>query len=92
MKVSGIFKTLIIIVCCIVVGATIINIFLPNVVTQLSSTVEDALFKATGMAFDFNGDGTAGNSNADNTYDNTEYGGSYADEVEDGGAEVEGFK
>lgn len=92
MKVSGIFKTLIVVVCCIVIGATVINVFMPNTITQLSQTVEDALFKATGMAFDFNGDGTAGNSNADNQYTNTEYGGSYADEVEDGGATVEGFQ
>lgn len=90
MKVSGIFKILVVIVCCIVVGATVINIFLPNVVTQLSQTVEDALFKGTGMKFDFNGDGNVGNSNADNTYDDTTQGGSYTDELT--GVEVEGFQ
>lgn len=90
MKVSGIFKTLIIIVCCIVIGATVINIFLPNVITQLSQTVEDAIFKATGMAFDFNGDNTVGNSNANNTYDDVSQGGSYTEELS--GVEVEGFQ
>ena len=91
MKVSGIFKTLIVIVCCIVIGATVINIFLPNTITQLSSTVEASLFKATGMSFDFNGDGTAGGDNGlDNQYTDTNLGGNYDTEIE--GTEVEGFQ
>lgn len=89
MKVQGIFKTLVIVVICIVLGAMVLNIFLPNVVTQLSSVVEDSIYKATGMKFDFNGDGTTGNSNNDNTYDSTKEGGKYSDEFAE---DVEGFK
>ena len=85
-----VFITLITIVCLIVVGATIINIFLPNTVTQLSSVVEDSIYKGTGMKFDFNGDGQTGDANANNTYDDTTQGGSYQDELS--GVDVEGFQ
>ncbi len=67
MKVSGIFKTLIIVVCCIILGAMVINIFLPNVVAGVSNAIENSIFQATGMHFDFNGDGTTG-SNSGNQY------------------------
>lgn len=89
MKVQNIFKLLVTVVACIVLGAMVLNIFLPNVVTQLSGVVEDSIFKATGMAFDFNGDGQVGSSNANNTYDDTTQGGNYSDEFAD---EVEGFQ
>lgn len=88
MNVQGIFKTLVILVCCIILGAMVINILLPNVTTQLSNVVEDAVFKGTGMSFDFNGDGRGGGANAANSYTDTANGGSYADELT---AEVEGF-
>lgn len=88
MKVQGIFKTLVILVCCIVLGAMLLNIFLPNVVTQLSNVVEDSIFKGTGMSFDFNGDGRGGGANASNSYTDTTNGGAYDDELND---KVEGF-
>lgn len=68
MKVSGIFKTLIVVVACIIIGALVLNIFLPNVVVQLSTAVESSIYQATGMSFDFNGDGTKGGSNSDADY------------------------
>lgn len=88
MNVQKIFKTLVILVCCIVVGAMILNIFLPNVITQLSNVVEDAIFKGTGMSFDFNGDGRGGGANAGNSYTDTTNGGSYDEELNE---KVEGF-
>lgn len=88
MKVQGIFKTLVILVCCIVLGAMVLNIFLPNVVTQLSNVVEDSIFKGTGMSFDFNGDGRGGGANASNSYTDTTNGGAYDDELND---KIEGF-
>ena len=60
MSVSKIFKILIVIVACVIVGALILNVFLPNVVTSLSNAVEGSIFNATGMSFDLNGDGTGG--------------------------------
>lgn len=88
MKVQGIFKTLVIVVVCIVLGAMVLNIFLPNVVTQLSNVIEDSIFKGTGMSFDFNGDGQGGGANASNSYTDTQNGGDYVDEFND---DVEGF-
>lgn len=88
MKVQGIFKTLVILVCCIVLGAMVLNIFLPNVVTQLSNVVEDSIFKGTGMSFDFNGDGHGGGANASNSYTDTTNGGDFDTELN---GKVEGF-
>lgn len=88
MKVQGIFKTLVILVCCIVLGAMVLNIFLPNVVTQLSNVVEDSIFKGTGMSFDFNGDGQGGGANASNSYTDTTNGGDFDTELN---SKVEGF-
>lgn len=88
MKVQGIFKTLVILVCCIVLGAMVLNIFLPNVVTQLSNVVEDSIFKGTGMSFDFNGDGQGGGANASNSYTDTTNGGDFDTELN---GKVEGF-
>lgn len=88
MKVQGIFKTLVIVVCCIVLGAMVLNIFLPNVVTQLSNVVEDSIYKGTGMSFDFNGDGRGGGANASNSYTDNKNGGNFVDEFND---DVEGF-
>lgn len=88
MKVQGIFKTLVIVVCCVVLGAMVLNIFLPNVVTQLSNVVEDSIYKGTGMSFDFNGDGHGGGANVDNSYLDTDNGGAYDEELND---KVEGF-
>ena len=88
MKVQGIFKLLVVVVCCIVLGALVLNIFLPNMVTQLSNVVEDSIFKATGMSFDFNGDGHGGGANASNSYTDTTNGGAYDSELNE---KVEGF-
>lgn len=71
MNVKGIFKTLIIIVVCVVIGATILNLLLPNVTTQLINATEDMIFKATGMSFDFNADSNAGDSNPTNSQTGT---------------------
>jgi len=84
--VHKIFKTLIIIVACVIVGALVLNILLPNVATQLCDSTEDMVYKATGMTFDFNGNGNAGGSNQSNTYKSSES--SDSDDVNGG---VEGF-
>lgn len=88
MKVQGIFKTLVIVVVCIVLGAMVLNIFLPNVVTQLSNVIEDSIYKGTGMSFDFNGDGKGGDKNANNSYTDTTNGGKFSEELNE---KVEGF-
>lgn len=62
MNVKNIFTTLIIIVVCVVIGAVTLNVLVPNVVTTMVNATEDQIYKATGLAFDFNGDGTLGGS------------------------------
>ncbi len=56
MGVKKIFTVLIIVVACILVGALVLNVLLPNVTAQLVNQVEDAIYKGTGLAFNFNGD------------------------------------
>jgi hypothetical protein len=63
MDVKKIFITLITIVACVVIGALVLNVLLPNVVTGLVNSVEDYIYRATKISFDFNGDGKGGNSN-----------------------------
>lgn len=62
MSVKKIFVMLITVVCCVIVGAFVINILLPNVTATLVNAVEDQIYRATGMEFDFNLDGTMGSA------------------------------
>lgn len=62
MGVSKIFKVLIVMVVCMLLGAFILNIILPNFVTTAVNATEDSVFKATGMSFDWNKDGDKGSS------------------------------
>lgn len=66
MSVGKIFKILIVIVACVIVGALVLNVLLPNVSTSLVNGVEGQIFNATGMSFDFNGDGNSGKMVANN--------------------------
>lgn len=84
MSVKKIFITLVVIVACVMIGALVLNVLLPNVTKSLINSTEDMIYKATKMDFDFNGDGDTGK------------GGSAASmktdtEVGDDGANVEGF-
>lgn len=65
MGVRKIFIILITIVACVVLGAFVLNILMPNTTTALVNSVESMIFNATGMTFDFNGDGTAGDGRSD---------------------------
>ena len=87
MRVSKIFKILIVAVICVLVGAIIINLLVPNVFTTMINSIEDLIFKATGLGFDFNGDGVMGDAGG-----NLQYTGQNADADGNGTAgNVEGF-
>lgn len=60
MDVKKIFITLITIVACVMIGALVLNVLLPNVATTLVNSAESMIYNATGMSFDFNGDGVVG--------------------------------
>lgn len=87
MSVKKIFITLIIIVACVMIGALILNILMPNVTKTLINATEDMIHSATGMSFDFNGDGDAGGKQQ--TYSG-DYEGEKAEGQEDGN--VDGFQ
>lgn len=85
MNVKKIFITLITIVACVIIGAFLLNTMLPNVTKSLVNATEDMIFKASGVSFDFNGDGVKGSNNKD--YDATKD----TDENVANGAGVDGF-
>lgn len=60
MSVKKIFIVLITIVACVIIGAFVLNILLPNVTTALVDATEQMIYNATSMNFDFNGNGVAG--------------------------------
>lgn len=68
MSVKKIFITLITVVACVILGAFVLNTLMPNVTTTLINAVEDQIFKATSLEFDFNNDGNNGTIGSDNTY------------------------
>lgn len=63
-----VFKTLITIVACVAVGVFILNIFMPNIVTQVCSAIEGQIYNATSISIDINGDGKNGKSNKSGNY------------------------
>lgn len=67
MNVKKIFITLITVVACVILGAFVLNTLMPNVTTTLINAVEDQIFKATSLEFDFNNDNNAGTN--DNSYE-----------------------
>lgn len=86
MSVKKIFVVLITIVACVIVGALVLNVLLPNVATTLVDSLEDMIYKATKMSFDFNGNGERG-SNIETEYDEITTGGKGVDQA----AGVDGF-
>lgn len=62
-SVKKIFTVLIVMVACVVVGALVLNVLLPNVSSSLVDALETMVFNATGMKFDWNGNGNIGGEN-----------------------------
>lgn len=84
MSVKKIFTILIIVVACVVVGALVLNVLLPNVATSMVNAVEGMVYRATGLDFDWNNDGTSGSAkNNDSVVDQ--------DTTSHDGVGVEGF-
>ena len=88
MGVKKIFLTLVVIVMCIILGAFLINVLLPNVTAQVIDSAEDSIYKATGMSFDFNSDNNKGDSKKDYQSD----GKADSNMIDDGSKSVEGFQ
>lgn len=84
MSVKKIFVILITIVACVIIGALVLNIILPNTATSLVNATEDQIYKASGLTFDLNGDGTSGS-------DNVEYDAAESSDVDDASGDVEGW-
>lgn len=85
MNVKKIFITLGTVVGAVIIVAFALNILLPNVTTTVINATEDMIYNATGMAFDFNGDGNRGNAG------NPNYNGGNSSGNDDVSGGVEGF-
>lgn len=72
MGVKKIFIILITVVACVIIGAFVLNTLLPNASQSLVNAIEDTVFKATKMSFDWNNDGHAGGTNTTNSYTGTQ--------------------
>lgn len=57
-SVKKIFTVLIVMVACVVVGALVLNVLLPNVSSTLVDALEQMVYNATGMSFNWNGNDT----------------------------------
>lgn len=55
MSVKKIFIILITVVACVMIGALVLNVLMPNVMTSVVDSVENMVHNATGMKMDFNG-------------------------------------
>ena len=56
MSVKKIFITLITVVACVMLGAFVLNVLMPNAIKTGTNAVESQLYRATGIKMDFNGD------------------------------------
>lgn len=66
--VKKIFTVLGTVVAAVVVIAFVLNVLMPNTVAGISNAVEGAIYNATQISFDLNGDGIQGKNNASGEY------------------------
>ena len=65
--IKKIFIGLITIVACVMIGAFLLNLLLPNATKAFVNAGEQQIFNATGLSFDLNGDGVAGTAGGGQT-------------------------
>ena len=94
MGVRKIFIVLITVVVCVILGAFVLNVLMPNMVATLINAVEGTIYSATGMSFDFNGDGQHGAANnaASGQDQNAAVTGTDDQNWVNQGAQVDGYK
>ena len=88
-QVKKIFTVLIVMVACVMIGALVLNVLMPNVTDTIVDALETMVYNATGMEFDWNGNGKTG-SVGGTTFTDT-VGGSAQDQEGLGGNHVEGL-
>ena len=88
MSVKKIFIILITIVACVMIGALVLNVLMPNVTGAVVNSCEHMIFSATGMTFDFNDDGVTGKQKKNDAAKTQKAG----DKEGANGASVDGFE
>jgi hypothetical protein len=75
MDIKKIFGFLVVTAVCVVIGAFVLNLLLPNAISSTINTVEKGIKAGTGITFDLNNDGVgntqlkSGDSAADKAKD-----------------------
>lgn len=90
MSVKKIFITLITVVACVMIGAFVLNVLMPNAIKTGTNAIEDQMYKATGIKLDFNGDGVQQNAQ-NNTYTGAYKAAQDRGTGDDNGKNVSGF-
>lgn len=90
-SVKKIFTVLIVMVACVMIGALVLNILLPNVTTSIVDALEQMVFNATGMQFDWNGNGSGGTSGGGTDFQSGMAGDDTGTNADNAGDQVEGL-
>ena len=88
-QVKKIFTVLIVMVACVMIGALVLNVLMPNVTDTIVDALETMVYNATGMEFDWNGNGNTGKGGG-TTFTDT-VGGNAQDQEGLGGSHVQGL-
>lgn len=90
-SVKNIFIVLIIMVACVMIGALVLNVLMPNVATSIVDALEQMVFNATGMQFDWNGNGAGGETGGGVDYTEGMMDDGKGTDTNGGGSQVEGL-
>lgn len=90
-SVKKIFTVLIVMVACVMIGALVLNILLPNVSTSIVDALEQMVFNATGMQFDWNGNKAGGESGGGVDFQGGMAGDGTGTNADNAGQQVEGL-
>lgn len=90
-SVKKIFTVLIVMVACVMIGALVLNILLPNVATSIVDALEQMVFNATGMQFDWNGNKSGGTSGGGTDFQEGMAEDKTGTNIDNAGGQVEGL-
>lgn len=90
-SVKKIFTVLIIMVACVMIGALVLNVLLPNVATSIVDALEQMVFNATGMQFDWNGNESGGTSGGGTDFQSGMADDDTGTNTDNAGSQVEGL-
>lgn len=89
--VKKIFMVLIIMVACVMIGALVLNVLMPNVATSLVDALEQMVYNATGLQFNWNNNDKSGDTGGGVDYTEGMLSDGKGTDTDGGGSQVEGL-